>query len=75
MLKFPDFLIAATAFAALTAAAHAGDPAAGEKVFNKCKACHAVGEGAKNKSGPVLNNLMGRAAGSVDSPGWMSASW
>ena len=39
---------------------------AGEKVFKKCKACHAVGAGAKNKSGPHLNELMGRTMGSVD---------
>jgi cytochrome c len=39
---------------------------AGEKVFKKCKACHAVGEGAKNKSGPQLNALLGRTMGSVD---------
>jgi S-disulfanyl-L-cysteine oxidoreductase SoxD len=40
--------------------------AAGEKVFKKCKACHAVGAGAKNKSGPQLNDLVGRMMGSVD---------
>lgn len=40
--------------------------AAGEKVFKKCKACHQVGEGAKNRSGPHLNGLMGRTFGSVD---------
>ena len=39
---------------------------AGEKVFKKCKACHQVGDGAKNKSGPHLNGLYGRAAGQVD---------
>ena len=38
----------------------------GEKVFRKCKACHAVGAGAKNKSGPQLNDLIGRTMGSVD---------
>lgn len=38
----------------------------GEKVFKKCKACHAVGEGAKNKSGPQLNALFGRTFGGVD---------
>ncbi|WP_299428394.1 c-type cytochrome [uncultured Shimia sp.] len=38
----------------------------GEKVFKKCKACHQVGEGAKNKTGPVLNNIMGRDFASVD---------
>jgi len=43
-----------------------GDAAKGEKTFKKCKACHQVGEGAKSKSGPVLNNLFGRAAGSVE---------
>lgn len=49
--------------------AAAPDPAlveAGEKVFRKCKACHQVGEGAKNRTGPVLNGVMGRAAGSVE---------
>ena len=33
----------------------------GEKVFRKCKACHAVGEDAKNKVGPVLNGVVGGA--------------
>ena len=42
-------------------AAADGDAAKGEKVFRKCQACHAVGEGAENKVGPVLNGLMGRA--------------
>lgn len=31
----------------------------GEKVFKKCAACHQVGEGAKNKTGPVLNGVVG----------------
>lgn len=39
---------------------------AGEKVFKKCKACHQVGEGAKNKVGPHLNGIMGRAFASED---------
>lgn len=39
------------------------DPSKGEKVFRKCKACHAVGEGAKNKVGPILNGIIGAAAG------------
>lgn len=33
--------------------------AAGEKVFRKCKACHQVGETAKNKVGPTLNAVLG----------------
>ena len=43
-----------------------GDAAAGEKVFRKCKACHAVGEGAEHKAGPVLNGILGKAAGASD---------
>lgn len=44
-----------------------GDVKKGEKVFKKCKACHMVGEKAKNKSGPELNNLFGRKAGGLES--------
>lgn len=40
--------------------------AKGERVFKKCAACHQVGEGASNKSGPQLNALMGRVMGGVD---------
>ena len=40
--------------------------AAGNKVFKKCKSCHQVGEKAMNRSGPVLNGIVGAAAGSVD---------
>ena len=46
--------------------AHAQDAAAGEKVFVVCKACHQVGDRAKNAVGPVLNGLLGRKAGSVE---------
>lgn len=44
----------------------AGDAAAGEKIFAKCKACHQVGETAKNAVAPQLNGIDGRAAGSVE---------
>ncbi|PRY20250.1 cytochrome c [Aliiruegeria haliotis] len=43
-----------------------GDADAGKKVFNKCKACHAVGEKAKNKVGPMLNGIIGAPAGKVE---------
>lgn len=42
-----------------------GDPAAGKTVFAKCAACHSVGEGAKNRVGPQLNDLFGSVAGTV----------
>lgn len=31
----------------------------GKKVFKKCKACHKVGEKAKNTVGPLLNGIYG----------------
>ena len=34
-------------------------------MFLQCKACHQVGETAKNVVGPVLNGVIGRPAGSV----------
>ena len=47
--------------------------AAGKKIFRKCKSCHAVGEGAKNKAGPHLNNLIGRRMGSIEGFKYSSA--
>jgi cytochrome c len=46
--------------------AQAQDAAAGEKTFAQCRACHQVGENAKNAVGPVLNGLFGRPAGTVE---------
>ncbi len=43
----------------------AGDADAGKAVFKKCAACHMIGEGAKDRVGPVLNELFGRVAGST----------
>lgn len=40
--------------------------AKGEKVFKKCKACHKLGDGAKNSTGPILNGIVGANAGAVD---------
>lgn len=40
--------------------------AAGKKVFRKCKACHQVGEGAKNRVGPILTGIVGHPAGQVE---------
>jgi cytochrome c len=43
-----------------------GDVAGGEKIFKKCAACHSVNKGGKNKIGPALYNVVGRAVGGVD---------
>ncbi|MBL4751012.1 MAG: c-type cytochrome [Amylibacter sp.] len=44
----------------------AQDVDAGKKVFKKCKACHKVGENAKNGVGPDLNDIVGRVVGSAE---------
>ncbi|MCU4178604.1 c-type cytochrome [Bosea sp. BH3] len=55
------------AFVALSATgAIAQDIAAGEKSWNKCRACHQVGETARNGVGPQLNGLFGRHSGAVE---------
>ena len=43
-----------------------GDAANGKNVFRKCQSCHMVGEGAKNRSGPLLNGIIDRPAGKVE---------
>jgi len=59
-------IITFTAAVALAGPALAeGDAAKGEKVFNKCKACHAV-EAGKNKVGPSLHDIVGRTPGTVE---------
>ncbi len=52
----------------------AQDAAAGKSSFNKCMACHAVGEGAKNKVGPVLNGLEGRKSGTIEGYSYSDAN-
>ena len=51
------------------AEAPAPDPAlvkAGEKVFRKCKSCHQIGAKAKNRVGPILNDIVDAPAGAVE---------
>jgi len=59
------FGVALVAAALVGPAAYAGDAAKGQKVFNKCKACHEVAT-EKNKVGPHLRGLFGRTAGTVE---------
>ncbi|MCL4109749.1 UNVERIFIED_CONTAM: hypothetical protein GTU68_018476 [Idotea baltica] len=56
-------------FATLLASADAGS---GERVFNKCKACHKLEDGA-NGTGPHLYSVVNRATGAVDGFGYSGA--
>lgn len=65
----------ALAFVTLTSAsATAQDIAAGERSWNKCRACHQIGETAKNGVGPQLNGLFGRHSGAVEGYSYSSAN-
>ena len=48
------------------AKAQAGDPAAGQRVFNRCSACHTINQGGPNRVGPDLHGVVGRKAASVE---------
>ena len=61
-----SLLVSAALIAAGAIPASAQDAANGEKVFAQCRACHQIGENAKNAVGPVLNGLFGRKSGTVE---------
>ena len=62
----------ASTFAMLIVALASATPAAaqdaelGEQVFRQCRACHLVGDGARNLVGPQLNGVVGRPAGAIE---------
>jgi cytochrome c len=65
MKKLTLSALVVIASATAASAALAQDVAAGKTSFNKCLACHAIGEGARNKVGPELNGLDGRKSGTA----------
>jgi cytochrome c len=65
----------ALAFAAFSATgAIAQDISAGERSWNKCRACHQVGDAARNGVGPQLNGLIGRHSGAVEGYSYSAAN-
>ncbi len=40
--------------------------AEGEGAWRQCRTCHQIGEGARNGTGPQLNNILNAAVGQVD---------
>ena len=71
-LTLNALLVIATSAAASSALAQ--DVAAGKTSFNKCMACHSIGEGAKNKVGPELNGLDGRKSGTAEGYSYSDAN-
>ena len=52
----------------------AQDAANAEQIYKRCRACHQVGDSAKNAVGPLLNNIVGRTAGSVEGFNYSNAN-
>ena len=71
LLALAASLTVVTALAASADAA--GDPEKGVSVFNKCRACHRIGPGARTVVGPELNGVVGRKAGSLGDYPYSSA--
>ena len=68
-----SILAGAALLAAAIQPAHAQDAAAGEKVYAQCRACHQVGESAKNLVGPALNGVIGQKAGTHEGYSYSAA--
>jgi cytochrome c len=73
MIRFVSLLVLSMVLAQ-SLPASAQDAALGEKTFLKCKACHQIGEGARNGVGPNLNGLIGRKSGSVEGYSYSEAN-
>lgn len=50
----------------VTHSASAQDAAAGQRVFNQCRACHVVENNGRNGVGPNLHGVVNRRAGAVE---------
>ena len=74
MKNFTLSVVALVTAMAATSAARAQDVAAGENSFKKCTPCHSIGEGAKNKVGPLLNGIDGRHSGTAEGYSYSDAN-
>jgi cytochrome c len=64
MRHFPVLAIALVAATSLPAKAQ--DAAAGQRVFNQCRACHVIENNGRNGVGPNLHGIVGRRAASIE---------
>lgn len=63
----PIAFLAATLALAASHPLHAeGDAAAGQRVFNQCRACHMVDDNGRNGIGPNLHGVVGRRAAAIE---------
>lgn len=66
MRRVTWMVAAALMLAAPLEAALGQDAENGEQVYKQCRACHQIGEGARNLVGPQLNGIVGRKAGTIE---------
>lgn len=59
-------MAAAAMAAVLPGTASAQDAAAGQRVYNQCRACHTANEGGRHGVGPNLWGIVGRRAGAIE---------
>ncbi len=59
------FLLSLAALAFIATPGLAADAEKGAKVYKKCVSCHMIGDKAKNRVGPQLNGIVGRAIASI----------
>ncbi len=60
------FAVLGSVLLALPTMASAQDAAAGQRVFNQCRACHTIDQGGRNGVGPNLHGIFGRRAASIE---------
>ncbi len=65
MRHLPAFAFAVATISALPAQAQ--DAAAGQRIFNQCRACHVIDNNGRNGVGPNLHGVVGRRAASIES--------
>jgi cytochrome c len=66
MMRLQTVAAVVTTFVLAAGMARAqGDPKRGEKIFENCRACHAI-DGGANEVGPGLRGVFGRRAGERD---------
>ncbi|MDQ8728719.1 cytochrome c family protein [Bradyrhizobium sp. LHD-71] len=68
------FFLALTVLTASASHVLAQSAEAGERVYTQCRACHQVGETARNLVGPQLNGIFGRKSGTIEGYNYSQAN-